>query len=175
MLKILKRSSHRDYDSAVTRKLSLIAQSGPAVSCQISASACLRSPKLGKFGIRLNVVSPGPVQTGWTTERLERVILPAIPLSRIGTPSRFGTGAMGDRTEDVRGRRMGHSSHLAVLFPGFFCNVSRDILYTAVRAVRGTISVAQCGARMHGFIPGSRIKLWVLRKRQMEALPVVIS
>ena len=43
--------------------------------------------ELGKFGITVNVISPGPVQTGWITAELERAILPAIPLGRIGTPA----------------------------------------------------------------------------------------
>jgi 3-oxoacyl-[acyl-carrier protein] reductase len=42
--------------------------------------------ELGKFGITVNVVSLGPVQTGWITPRLEHEILPAIPLRRIGKP-----------------------------------------------------------------------------------------
>jgi len=43
--------------------------------------------ELGKFGITVNVVSLGPVQTGWITPGLERAILPAIPLGRVGTPA----------------------------------------------------------------------------------------
>jgi len=31
-------------------------------------------------------VAPGPVQTGYITPALEREILPAIPLGRVGTP-----------------------------------------------------------------------------------------
>jgi 3-oxoacyl-[acyl-carrier protein] reductase len=42
--------------------------------------------ELGKFGINVNVVSPGPVQTGWITAELERAILPTIPLGRTGDP-----------------------------------------------------------------------------------------
>ena len=42
--------------------------------------------ELGKFGITVNAVSLGPVQTGWITEDLEREILPAIPLGRAGKP-----------------------------------------------------------------------------------------
>jgi 3-oxoacyl-[acyl-carrier protein] reductase len=42
--------------------------------------------ELGKFGINVNVVSLGPVQTGWITAELERAILPTIPLGRIGHP-----------------------------------------------------------------------------------------
>jgi len=42
--------------------------------------------ELGKFGISVNVVSLGPVQTGWITTELEREILPTIPLGRTGSP-----------------------------------------------------------------------------------------
>jgi len=42
--------------------------------------------ELGRFGVTVNVVSLGPVQTGWITAELERAILPTIPLGRIGSP-----------------------------------------------------------------------------------------
>jgi len=42
--------------------------------------------ELGQFGITVNVVSLGPVQTGWITPELEKEMLPSIPLGRIGTP-----------------------------------------------------------------------------------------
>ena len=43
--------------------------------------------ELGKFGINVNVVALGPVQTGWITPALEHDILPTIPLGRIGKPN----------------------------------------------------------------------------------------
>jgi len=42
--------------------------------------------ELGKFGVTVNVVSLGPVQTGWISPELERAVLPTIPLGRIGSP-----------------------------------------------------------------------------------------
>lgn len=42
--------------------------------------------ELGKFGVTVNAVSLGPVQTGWISLELERAILPTIPLGRIGDP-----------------------------------------------------------------------------------------
>jgi len=42
--------------------------------------------ELGKFGVTVNVVSLGPVQTGWISQELERALLPTIPLGRIGKP-----------------------------------------------------------------------------------------
>ena len=42
--------------------------------------------ELGRFGVTVNVVSLGPVQTGWITSELARELLPSIALGRIGTP-----------------------------------------------------------------------------------------
>lgn len=43
--------------------------------------------ELGQFGITVNALALGPVQTGWITPELERAILPTIPLGRVATPS----------------------------------------------------------------------------------------
>ena len=43
--------------------------------------------ELGQFGITVNVLALGPVQTGWITPALEDAIRPTIPLGRVGTPS----------------------------------------------------------------------------------------
>ena len=42
--------------------------------------------ELGSFGITVNVVAPGPVQTGYMTRALEQGLLADIPLRRVGTP-----------------------------------------------------------------------------------------
>jgi 3-oxoacyl-[acyl-carrier protein] reductase len=42
--------------------------------------------ELGQWGITVNAVSLGPVQTGWITPELETSILPTIPMGRIGSP-----------------------------------------------------------------------------------------
>jgi 3-oxoacyl-[acyl-carrier protein] reductase len=42
--------------------------------------------ELGAYGITVNVVSPGPVQTGWISPELEEKVVPAIPLGRVGRP-----------------------------------------------------------------------------------------
>lgn len=42
--------------------------------------------ELGQFGIAVNVISPGPVQTGWITPEMEADITKATPLGRPGKP-----------------------------------------------------------------------------------------
>lgn len=48
-----------------------------------SRSAAL---ELGKYGITVNVVAPGPTQTGYITPEAEADIVPATPLGRLGEP-----------------------------------------------------------------------------------------
>jgi 3-oxoacyl-[acyl-carrier protein] reductase len=42
--------------------------------------------ELGPYGITINVISPGAVQTGWMTAELEKTIAESYPLRRVGTP-----------------------------------------------------------------------------------------
>jgi 3-oxoacyl-[acyl-carrier protein] reductase len=42
--------------------------------------------ELGKYGITVNIVSPGPIQTGWIRPDLEPIIAADCPLGRIGQP-----------------------------------------------------------------------------------------
>lgn len=42
--------------------------------------------ELARIGITVNVVSLGPIQTGWISPELEQQILPTIPAGRIGAP-----------------------------------------------------------------------------------------
>jgi 3-oxoacyl-[acyl-carrier protein] reductase len=42
--------------------------------------------ELGQFGITVNVLALGPVQTGWITTALESALLPTLALGRIGVP-----------------------------------------------------------------------------------------
>ena len=41
---------------------------------------------VGDKGITVNAVNPGPTDTGWMTEELERELLPKFPAGRIGQP-----------------------------------------------------------------------------------------
>jgi 3-oxoacyl-[acyl-carrier protein] reductase len=42
--------------------------------------------ELGSYGITVNVISPGAVQTGWMTTGLEKELKKSYPLRRTGTP-----------------------------------------------------------------------------------------
>ena len=42
--------------------------------------------ELGRFGITVNVVSPGPVQTGYIEPELEARLASEIPLGQVGQP-----------------------------------------------------------------------------------------
>ena len=42
--------------------------------------------ELGKYGITVNVIAPGPVQTGYITPQQEREIAAGTPLGRVGRP-----------------------------------------------------------------------------------------
>lgn len=42
--------------------------------------------ELGKYNITVNCIAPGPIQTGWISEELERQILDILPVKRLGFP-----------------------------------------------------------------------------------------
>jgi len=42
--------------------------------------------ELGPYGITVNVVSPGPVQSGYISPELEEALVPEIPIRRVGRP-----------------------------------------------------------------------------------------
>ncbi len=44
------------------------------------------APDLGRRGITINVVNPGPTDTGWIDADLEQALLPMFPTGRIGQP-----------------------------------------------------------------------------------------
>ena len=43
--------------------------------------------ELGKFNITVNCVAPGPIQTGWIDEDLEKQVLEILPIKRLGFPN----------------------------------------------------------------------------------------
>ena len=44
------------------------------------------SRELGRYGITVNIVSPGPIQTGWISPEMEEETKKTSPLGRIGHP-----------------------------------------------------------------------------------------
>ncbi len=42
--------------------------------------------EVGKYGITVNCVAPGPTQTGWIDEALEKAIVPMIPMGTLIMP-----------------------------------------------------------------------------------------
>lgn len=42
--------------------------------------------ELGRLGITVNAIAPGPTQTGWMNDELISSVLPEIPLGKIGLP-----------------------------------------------------------------------------------------
>jgi 3-oxoacyl-[acyl-carrier protein] reductase len=52
----------------------------------MESAARAAAQELGPFGITVNVVSPGAIQTGWMPEKLERQLADTYPLRRVGAP-----------------------------------------------------------------------------------------
>lgn len=50
--------------------------------------------ELGPYGITVNVIAPGPVQTGYIDEALEAQVLPTIPMRRLGKPEDIADAAL---------------------------------------------------------------------------------
>jgi 3-oxoacyl-[acyl-carrier protein] reductase len=64
---------------------------GSALSCAASKHAIesysrSAAAEVGKYGVTVNIVAPGPVQTGWLTPDLEAAIPAGTPLRRCGAP-----------------------------------------------------------------------------------------
>jgi 3-oxoacyl-[acyl-carrier protein] reductase len=58
--------------------------------------------ELGRYGITVNVVSPGPIQTGWMPPELEQRVVPKIPLGRVGQPEDVADGMILLAAEQAR-------------------------------------------------------------------------
>ena len=42
--------------------------------------------EVAKYGITVNCVAPGPTQTGWIDEELEKAVIPLIPMEKLIQP-----------------------------------------------------------------------------------------
>ena len=58
------------------------AASKHAIESYSRSAAC----EMGKYGITVNVIAPGPIQTGYITPETEKEIVESTPLGRVGKP-----------------------------------------------------------------------------------------
>lgn len=73
--------------------------------------------ELGRYGITVNVISPGPIQTGWITSELEQMILEKQPIRRVGQPQDIANAALfltSDQAEWITGQvlHVGGGNHV---------------------------------------------------------------
>jgi 3-oxoacyl-[acyl-carrier protein] reductase len=68
--------------------------------------------EVAKYGITVNCVAPGPTQTGWIDDELERAVLPIIPMGQLIQP------------EDIAETILFLSSHQAKMLTGQIIKVS---------------------------------------------------
>jgi 3-oxoacyl-[acyl-carrier protein] reductase len=68
--------------AAHSQSISYAASKRALVSYSLSAAE-----ELGPYGITVNVVSPGPTQTGYITPEHEKQLVARTPLGRLGTPA----------------------------------------------------------------------------------------
>lgn len=93
MLEYLKRHLQRGAKSGRIINLSTDAAHAHAANLSYAASkhaieSYSRSAalELGKYGITVNIVAPGPIQTGYLTPAEEAAIAAGTPLGRVGQP-----------------------------------------------------------------------------------------
>jgi 3-oxoacyl-[acyl-carrier protein] reductase len=63
--------------------------------------------ELGPYGITVNIICPGAVQTGWITAKLEEEIRARYPLRRIGRPQDIANAVIffaSDKAEWITGQ-----------------------------------------------------------------------
>ncbi len=68
----------------------------------IEAYSRSAASELGKYGITVNVVSPGPIQTGYITPELEKDIISDIPMGRVGQPEDIADAIVFFASEQAR-------------------------------------------------------------------------
>ena len=49
---------------------------------------------MGKYGITVNIIAPGPIQTGYITAEMEQHIQRDTPLGRVGRPEDIADAAL---------------------------------------------------------------------------------
>jgi 3-oxoacyl-[acyl-carrier protein] reductase len=86
-----------DAAHAHTANISYAASKHAIESYSRSAAA-----ELGKYGITVNIVAPGPTQTGYITPESENNIVAKIPLQRLGEPEDIADVVLFLATEQAR-------------------------------------------------------------------------
>ncbi|MFC1581482.1 SDR family NAD(P)-dependent oxidoreductase [Candidatus Neomarinimicrobiota bacterium] len=86
-----------DAAHAHTANISYAASKHAIESYSRSAAA-----EMGKYGITVNIVAPGPTQTGYITPESEKNIVAMIPLQRLGEPEDIADVVMYFATEQAR-------------------------------------------------------------------------
>ncbi len=58
--------------------------------------------EVGKYGVTVNCVAPGPTQTGWIDEALEELVVPMIPLGKLIRPEDIASTILFLASEQAR-------------------------------------------------------------------------
>lgn len=61
-----------------------------------------REPRDYKYGITVNCVAPGPTQTGWIDEDLEKAVIPMIPAGELIQPENIAQTILFLASEQAR-------------------------------------------------------------------------
>ncbi len=86
-----------DAAHAHTANISYAASKHAIESYSRSAAA-----EMGKYGITVNVIAPGPIQTGWISPKSVEEIASATPLGRVGEPEDIADVAVFLASEQAR-------------------------------------------------------------------------
>ena len=83
--------NHKDYGRIInisTDSAQVFAGQITYGSSKATLEALTRSiaMEVGKYGITVNCVAPGPTQTGWIDQILEKAVLPLIPMGMLIQP-----------------------------------------------------------------------------------------
>ena len=83
------------YKSSITEIETFIKDLPEFIEVSTRAKSCIRKVnsltrsialEVAKFGITVNCIAPGPTQTGWIDEELEKAVVPIIPLGQLIQP-----------------------------------------------------------------------------------------
>jgi 3-oxoacyl-[acyl-carrier protein] reductase len=74
-------------DPQLQSKVALITGANHGIGAATArAFAAQGAAEMGKYGVTVNIVAPGPIQTGYITPEAEAEIAAGTPLGRVGWP-----------------------------------------------------------------------------------------